>query len=189
MTRTHWWKLIVGFCLAVLISIASHHPLLAQNNPRPIITFNSSVLWRPVYARLPYLPLENQYSDDPEENFVSRLIRYHTGVKNRQAGLRFDWKLTIADYLGANEPILEERYPGATTLRTNPLPGDRAVINRLTRTQREELVNTLVLIHGREAEPAAIIFPRTATVTNPTPRPSPSFVLPQPGDAQLLRLR
>ena len=101
-----------------------------------------------VYQRLPYLPLEDQNANQDTSRstatLVGRMIQYHVFQKGRPANLRLDWKLTIADYLGANELMTEATYPGATTLRENPLAGDRAVIKALSRHQREELVQTLV---------------------------------------------
>ena len=65
-----------------------------------------------IYAQLPDLPLENQYIDqetgdrDEANTLVRRLIVYHLLVKGRPPFYRLDWKLTLADYLGANELIL-----------------------------------------------------------------------------------
>ncbi len=50
----------------------------------------------------------------------------------------------MADYLDANEVMYESSYPGNDTLRKNPLAGDRAAIRRLTRQQRNALVQALV---------------------------------------------
>ena len=62
-----------------------------------------------IYVELPEVPLESQYFNrkiskvDPNNTLISRMIRYHAYVKGRPVALRLDWKLTIADYLGANE--------------------------------------------------------------------------------------
>jgi hypothetical protein len=147
--------------------------------------------WQQVYQLLPELPRENQYVNQEtgkvaESNtLISRLIRYHVYVKARPVNFRLDWKLTLADYLGANERISASTYPSGDTLRTNPLPGDVAVIQGLTRTQREALVQTLVDVFVAKAE---------TTPATPTASPSPqtrSPVVepvrePRPGDAQLL---
>lgn len=108
--------------------------------------------WRQVYEQLPDLPLENQYIDketgkvNADSTLVNRLIGYHVYVKGRAPNYRLDWKLTLADYLGANELMLEEVYPGYKTFRENPIVGDRAAIERLSRQQRDALVQTLVSI-------------------------------------------
>lgn len=142
--------------------------------------------WQQVYQQLPDLPLENQYINrqtgkvDPENTLVRRLISYHTYVKGRPPNYRLDWKLTLADYLGANELIREETYPGNDTLRQNPLFSDRTAIERLNCNQRNVLVQTLVnVFSGNSANPAT---PST------TPSPDTPQRLPrsQPGDAQLL---
>ncbi len=154
--------------------------ILAQNRIRP------NEVWRLVYQRLPDLPRENQYINqksgqvDENNTLISRLIRYHTVIKSRPPGYRLDWKLTLADYLDLNEIITEGVYPGFETLRQNPLEGDKAAIRRLTRTQRDALVDTLVSIYSPNT-------PRPR-VTNPVaPRTSPSRPpQPRPGDAQLL---
>ena len=107
-------------------------------------------VWQRVYEKLPSLPRENQYINKQtgkvasENTLVSRLIRYHVYVKGRSPNYRLDWKLTLADYLGANEIMEESRYPGYDTLRSNPVEGDRAAINRLNRAERDALVQTLV---------------------------------------------
>lgn len=151
-----------------------------------------------VYERLPDLPLENQYVNretgrvSDRNTLVSRLMRYHSYVKGRPMNYRLDWKLTLADYLGANERVIASTYPGHDTLEPDPLPGDLAVINRLTRDQRDRLVQTLVDLYT-----AAAVAPTPATVPTPAPNPAvsspttlrpaaPPLQAPQPGDAQLL---
>lgn len=154
-----------------------------------------------VYALEPDLPLENQYVSEEtgqasdRNTLVSRLIRYHAYVKGRPLNYRLDWKLTLADYLGANERVISSVYPGHDTLRPSPLPGDIAAINGLTRHQRDRLVNALVSIYApapaaSETPPAtapATPADRPANPVSPAPRPAaPSLQSPQPGDAQLL---
>ncbi|WP_353933078.1 hypothetical protein WJM97_01255 [Okeanomitos corallinicola TIOX110] len=113
-----------------------------------------SDVWQIVYQQLPDLPKENQYiSKDTgkvgENNtLASRLIRYHIYTKGRSPIYRLDWKLTLADYLEANEVIYEASYPGNDFLRQNPLPGDRQAIAKLTRKQRNDLVQVLVNIYN-----------------------------------------
>ena len=150
-------------------------------------------VWKQVYQKLPNLPQENKYVSrdgkvNPNNNLVNRLIQYHIYVKGRSPNYRLDWKLTLADYLGANELIQEGTYPGANTLRTNPLAGDRAAINRLNRKQRNALAQSLVSVFNPNSSNAT-----TATQAPPQPsntpnsQTAPSFPQPKPGDAQLLQ--
>ncbi len=164
-------------------------------------------VWQQVYQRLPDLPMENQYVSketgkvDPNSTLVSRLIRYHVYVKSRPPTYRFDWKLTMADYLGANEYLVESAYPGNETLRQNPMESDRAVIQKLTRAQREALVDALVSVFrastpptpttatpAPSASPAPVPQPSPQQSTPPAPSSNPRTTpsLPKPGDAQLL---
>jgi len=154
--------------------------------------------WRKVYERLPNLPLENQYVNnetgkvDENNTLASRLIRYHIFVKNRPPGYRLDWRLTLADYLGAHEYLVESQYPGGNTLRTNPMESDRAAIAKLSRKQRAALVDVLVSIFNtnRLEAPAPTPNPspsRPSTTPNRSPIPSSTPSLPKPGDANLLR--
>ncbi len=155
-------------------------------------------LWQQVYQRLPDLPLENKYVSketkkvDPNNTLVTRLLQYHLYVKGRPPGYRLDWKLTLADYLGANELINEAAYPGNATLNSNPLEGDRAAINRLNRKQRNDLVQTLVsLLNQNTRSPANSASPSPgANSSSPPPNPnqSNSPLSPRPGDAQRLKL-
>jgi hypothetical protein len=114
-----------------------------------------SDVWQLVYEKLPDLPKENQYiskeSGKVSENstLASRLIRYHVYIKQRAPNYRLDWKLTLADYLDANEIMYENTYPGHDTLRKNPLDGDRTAIQSLTRRQRDALVQVLTDIFNR----------------------------------------
>ena len=125
-------------------------------------------VWQQVYKQLPYLPLENRYINkktrqvDSENNLVNRLIRYHVRVKRRPPNYRLDWKLTLADYLGANDLIEETLYPGYDTLQQNPMEGDRAAIKRLNREQRDALVQTLVKIFDPN-------YPTTVAPANTSP--------------------
>jgi hypothetical protein len=170
-------------------TLLSLEPVMAQAIRRP------QDVWRQVYQQLPDIPLENQYVNktsgkvDADNTLVSRLIRYHMFVKGRPPNFRLDWKLTLADYLGANELMEEGVYPGGDTLRENPMESDRTAIGRLTRTQRNALVQALVNIFNPNAEEEAAPAPRTTQQpeTNPTPEPTTPR-LPQPGDAQQLRL-
>jgi hypothetical protein len=124
-------------------SFDSISPAVAQR-------ISPSDVWELVYQQLPDLPKENQYHSKEtgkvaENNtLASRLIRYHIYVKGRAPIYRLDWKLTLADYLDANETIYKSSYPGNDSLKQNPLDGDRTAIKKLTRNQRNNLVQTLV---------------------------------------------
>jgi hypothetical protein len=126
-------------------SLFSIPPAIAQR-------ISPSDVWQIVYQQLPDLPKENQYISKEtkkvaENNtLASRMIRYHIYVKQRSPLYRLDWKLTLADYLNVNEPMYEPSYPGNDTLQQNPLEGDRTAIAKLTRKQRNNLVQVLVNI-------------------------------------------
>ncbi len=153
--------------------------------PRP------TEVWPQVYERLPDVPLENNYVSgetgeaDAENTLVGRLVRYHFYVKRRPPNFRFDWKLTVADYLGANELMQESVYPGYESLKENPMEGDRQAIKSMTRDLRNALVDVLVEIFGGYTPEEENSSPPTPDISEPsTPRLPP---LPQPGDADLLR--
>ncbi|BAZ28017.1 hypothetical protein NIES4074_04480 [Cylindrospermum sp. NIES-4074] len=172
--------IILGSGTSKLISadLFSIQPAIAQR-------ISPSDVWQEVYQQLPDFPRENKYISNEtgkvaENNtLVSRLIRYHIYVKGRPPVYRLDWKLTLADYLGANEIMYDPAYPGNDVLRENPLDGDRAAISRLTRPQRDKLVQVLVNIFNPNSQTQ-----RTPTTTPNTP------TIPQPprrGGAELLR--
>ncbi|MGH1395542.1 MAG: hypothetical protein ACRAVC_16160 [Trichormus sp.] len=135
----------------VLTSVTSKFILLPAQAQR----ISPSDVWQLVYEKLPDLPKENKYiskeSGKVAENstLASRLIRYHVYIKQRAPNYRLDWKLTLADYLDANEIMYENTYPGHDTLRKNPLDGDRTAIQSLTRRQRDALVQVLTDIFNR----------------------------------------
>lgn len=146
--------------------------------------------WKFVYEQVPDLPIENNYISketgkvDPNNTLVGRLIRYHVFVKGRPPNYRFDWKLSLADYLGATPDFLVESvYPGGDVLRENPIERDRAAIQALNRTQRDALVQALVDVFtgnsGRVRAPAPGGKPEDRSN-------SPEIPQPQPGDAKLL---
>ncbi|NJM63981.1 MAG: hypothetical protein HC849_33735, partial [Oscillatoriales cyanobacterium RU_3_3] len=115
---------------------------------------------------------------------VARLIRYHVFVKGRPPNFRFDWKLSLADYLGATpDYLVESVYPGGDLLRENPMERDRAVIQSLNRVQRDALVQALVDVFTGNSGNA-----RTPVAGGETEgrSNSPSNPQPQPGDAKLL---
>ncbi|MEO0688025.1 MAG: hypothetical protein AAFY76_23950, partial [Cyanobacteria bacterium J06649_11] len=116
----------------------------------------SSNTWRQVYKKLPDFPLENKYFSKrtgkiaESQTLARRLIRYHVYLKGRAPNTRLDWKLTLADYLGANEIMYDSSYPGSDTLKTNPINGDRTAIKRLNRSQRNTLIQVLVNIFNQK---------------------------------------
>jgi hypothetical protein len=127
-------------------------PSIAQKaapSAQPAPSSRGSIEQR-IYQQLPNFPLENQYVSresgkvSSRNTLITRLIRYHTQVKGRAPNYRLDWKLTLADYLGANELMDDGVYPGADALKQNPFEGDRAAIRKLTRKQRDALIQVLV---------------------------------------------
>lgn len=190
-------KLITIACTAGLIVLG------ARFNPQTFIAINTpssfaqaarpQELWQQVYQRLPNLPLENKYVSketkkvDESSTLITRLLQYHLYVKGRAPGYRLDWKLTLADYLGANELIDEAAYPGNATLNANPLEGDRAAITRLNRKERNDLVQTLVSLFRQNSRTPANNSSSGANSSN-NPKPSNSPLPPRPGDAQRLKL-
>jgi hypothetical protein len=144
-----------------------------------------------VYERLPNLPLENHYVSketgevDSNNTLVSRLIRYHIYSKSRPPYYRLDWKLTMADYLGAHEYLVESKYPSSNTLKENPMERDQAAIQKLTRAQRDALIDVLVSIFNPNRPTAPEPSP-SGSPPPQTPNPTATPSLPQPGDARLL---
>lgn len=197
---------LLAMCAVVggAIALPQQFPATAQLPPVliPRVPIDDATAQQ-IYAQLPGLPLENQYisrdTGEPatENTLVRRLIVYHLLVKGRPPFYRLDWKLTLADYLGANELMFQDAYPGADDLQTNPLAGDRAAIAALTRQQRDDLVLTLVRVYNpnydtettatEAGEPSEDM---TSSPSSETASPSNSNnlpSLPQPGDADLLR--
>jgi hypothetical protein len=148
-----------------------------------------------IYQRFSEIPQENNYINkqtgevDTSNTLIERLIRYHLYVKSRPPVFRLDWKLTFADYLGANELMDKAIYPGYENLQDNPMDRDREIISSLSRTQRNELVQALVEIYNPNytqfEKPATPQAPPTPAA-QPTPR-QPRITLPQAGDANLLK--
>lgn len=148
--------IIASIVSVILITPAiSIFPLFSAQAQR----ISPSDVWQAVYQKLPDFPKENQYISQSSgkvaenSNLASRLISYHIYIKERAPNYRLDWKLTLADYLDANEVMYETTYPGNDTLRENPLDGDRAAIKRLTRSQRNALVQVLTDIFTQPAAP------------------------------------
>lgn len=139
---------------SVVMLLVSASPVVAQA-PSASRGLRVQEAWQQVYKDIPDLPLENQYLSretgkaDPSNTLVSRLIRYHYFIKGRPVNFRLDWKYTLADYLGVNEPMRAESYPGSDNLRQNPFESDRAIIRKLNRKQRDALIQALVNVFSR----------------------------------------
>nr|WP_042341341.1 hypothetical protein [Calothrix sp. PCC 7507] len=174
---TKYLALLIALIAAMIVVLDDHviPPALAQR-------ISPSDVWQQVYQQLPDFPKENKYVSKEtgkvaENNtLASRLIRYHVYVKERTPNYRLDWKLTLADYLGANEIMYDVTYPGNDTLRENPLEGDRTAITRLNRRQRDAVVQVLTNIFNPRASTPIAPNPNTST-----PKPPPS------GGAELLK--
>jgi hypothetical protein len=150
-----------------------------------------------VYKRVPTLAIENQYirsennKQAVESTLVSRMVQYHSSTKGRSPNYRLDWKITLADYLGLNEVIQPETYPGYAFLKKNPLESDRAVIQKLNASQRNALVQALVDAYGGSRATEAI-KPSTPSVPQAKSKPAPAYrptlnPLPAPGSANSLK--
>lgn len=141
---------------SVVVLLGWVNPVIAQTAPIRQVQIQEA--WQQVYKAVPDLPLENQYMSretgkiDPNNTLVTRMIRYHYFIKGRPVNFRLDWKYTLADYLGINEPIQAETYPGADNLRKNPFESDRAIIQKLNRRQRDALVQALVNVFTRPSQ-------------------------------------
>jgi len=184
-------KIIIIFFLGMILFIVASNINAIPSSSVSAQSLRPNAIAEQVYQLIPELPLENQYlSQETRETaakntLISRFIRYHQYVKSRPVKFRFDWKLTIADYLEANEIISVGRYPGNKTLTTHPLEGDRAAIYNLSRTQRNQLIDTLISIYdpNKPANPNPTTETQNSSDNNSNNIPR----LPQPGDANLLR--
>ena len=164
------------FCstIGLLILLTALSPATAQ------VGIEAQAVAQQVYKLDPDLPLENQYVNQStgkvsETNtLISRLVRYHTFTKGRSPLYRLDWKLTLADYLGVNDRISVSAYPGADSLRSNPAQSDIAIIQKLTRTQRDRLVQALVGVFSQAAAAATPSTPSGTPAPSGTPEPSGS---------------
>ena len=196
----HWGLWLVAAWLGVLLGQGCLLGLWAQAlpSPSPSASLTVEAIAAQIYTQIPGIPLENQYlriesgKVDADHTLLSRLIRYHRDVTKRPTRYRFDWKLTLADYLGVNEPMQPEAYPGHLTLKNNPLEKDIQAIRTLNRQQREVLVDRLVQAFKPAVDPAQKAPAPTTPRPSGTMAPEPTVVSPakpvlsQPGDAQLL---
>jgi hypothetical protein len=152
------------FLSSLLVSLFAPPSFAQLSSPPDVAKF--------VYQRVPTLALENQYirtetnKQAVESTLVSRLVQYHNSIKGRSPLYRLDWKITLADYLGLNEVIQPETYPGNAFLKKNPLESDRASIQKLNLSQRKALVQALA--DAFAGSPAA-----SGTI-NPTATPAAS---------------
>lgn len=158
-----------------------------SQEPQPPLRVQDA--WKLVYEKLPDFPIANNYISketgkvDPNNTLVGRLIRYHMFVKGRPPNYRFDWKLSLADYLGVTpDYLVESVYPGNDVLRSNPIEGDRAAIQGLNRNQRDALVQALVDVFTGDFGPKRA--PETGG--KPEGRNTPTIPEPQPVHAKLL---
>ena len=185
------WQTLTAFMVVGVVVLSSGGDKLIPTNlfgipPALAQRISPGDVWQQVYQKLPDLPKENQYNSKStgrvaEDNtLISRLITYHIYRKGRAPNYRLDWKLTLADYLDANEIMYHQSYPGNDTLQQNPLEGDRAAIANLNRQQRNALVQVLADIFTPTSQNTQTRTPET-TPTPSTPQ------LPQRGSAELLR--
>jgi hypothetical protein len=135
--RKYMGKVILAFLLFCT------WPLVACALPTPTQAVNL------LYKTLPNFPkgIENK---EGTQNLGRRLITYHTFTKGRSPYSRFDWKLTLADYLGYNEIIGYADYPGREDLPVNPYLDDQKQLDQFTRNQREHLIQTLLTIYKEQ---------------------------------------
>ncbi|MCM1982283.1 hypothetical protein [Lyngbya confervoides] len=132
-----------------------------------------------VYEQIPQLPRVNQYQHREsrevaqDNTLVSRFIRYHLYNKGRSPNYRLDWKITLADYLGANDYMDQANYPGAAYLKPNPMEADLAAIRNLSRSDRDQLVQTLVNVFAPPTSPD-----RSPSLVPPTPQTREGSDLP-----------
>ncbi|MEH2278346.1 MAG: hypothetical protein V7K40_27070 [Nostoc sp.] len=188
------WQTLTALMVVGVIVLSSGADKSIQTNlfsiqPAMAQRITPGDVWQQVYQQLPNLPRENNYISKEngkvaENNtLVNRLIKYHIYTKGRAPIYRLDWKLTLADYLGANEIIYDTSYPGNDSLRENPLEGDRKAISRLTRSQRDALVQVLVNIFNPTSQNT--LSPNSDTTANPSTSTTPQP--PQRGGAELLK--
>lgn len=194
-SKLQWqsWRLIMALLMGLVLSIGSANLHNWDLAPATAQILRPEIVAEQVYQRFSDLPRANQYLSQEtgavvtDNTLIGRLVRYHQYVKSRPTRFRLDWQLTLADYLGVNETIKTERYPGAQTLTSNPLEADRQAIANLNRRQRSELVDILVSIYNPQAAK-----PPGSNADSPNNSESDSFSTPpkprlsQPGDAQLL---
>ena len=179
--------LLVGISVSFLMGSLS--PAAAQSPARRL---QQGQIAEQVYQEISDLPREDNYID-AEANaaaatntLVNRLARYHYYVKGRSTQSRLDWKLTLADYLGANERIDPSEYPFASRFDRNPLSGDRTAIAGLSRQTRDRLVWALIAAFHPELVPMIQVESEAVEMAAPTV-PVQAPIITAPGAADLLR--
>jgi hypothetical protein len=153
--HTRFWARFWAVAIATLILLCGMSVVnfdlrspAVKAQPAPLRRADPALISAQIYQQLPALPRENQYiSSDTgapaaDDTLVSRIIRYHIYTQERPTNFRLDWKLTIADYLGAFERMTADGYPDYG-LRENPMEGDIAAVQSLSAEQRNQLVNAL----------------------------------------------
>ena len=106
---------IITLMLVVIFVLGIGNTNLLNISPAAAQIFTPNDVWQKVYQQIPDFPQENQYVSKttgqivPTNTLVSRLIRYHIYNKGRSPIYRLDWKLTLADYLDANENIYVDK--------------------------------------------------------------------------------
>ncbi|MEO0804832.1 MAG: hypothetical protein AAFY33_00875 [Cyanobacteria bacterium J06643_4] len=161
LNRFNWLatSAVALFLISTLLFIATV-PVRAQAMSPPTRRISPAAISAQIYEQHPDFPLENQYissetgSEAVSNTLISRIIRYHLYIKNRPTTFRLDWKLTLADYLGAFERISAERYVDYG-LQDNPLEGDVAAIESLSLAERDRLANALYESFAATDSPAS----------------------------------
>lgn len=192
----------LGLLAALLVLFLGQAESWIPGQPATTIAQTAPVFANPrqvageIYAKLPDFPLENTYIRQEtnevasESTLIERLIVYHTTVKGRSPVYRLDWKTTLADFLGVNDFLQANAYPGMAYLKENPMEGDRAAINALNRQERQQLIQALVNYYSPRAGLPLASPQQPAPVV-----PEPEVISPQlppvsqPGEAGLLSPR
>ncbi len=133
----------------VTIAVALAFTLISASTATAQVV-RTAEIGQKIHTEFPEIPIENQYFSrklnkiDPTNTLVGRMLRYHAYVKGRPVQVRLDWKLTIADYLDANDVMDLATYPSQDVLTVNPMEGDRAAMNKLSRETRNRLIDRLM---------------------------------------------
>ncbi len=94
---------------------------------------------------VPNLPAQEE-----REKWLQRILLYHVRTKGRLANSRFDWRLTFADFLGANNPMYADQYPPGDT-EENPLNSDRELFQAMSRQERNEFLAAILEVYGNNS--------------------------------------
>ena len=178
-------RFAIAFSLGLVLAIFINLGLGSQTSPVMGQSIRPEAVAQKLHQELAFLPLENQYQShrtgevDPDNTLMLRFLRYHEYVKSRPLKYRFDWQLTFADYFGVNEPVSAKRYPGHRNLVTNPLDNDREIITKLTRAERNQIIDSLLAIYNPEkASEVKVVEVQETNESDPT--------LPTRGSAEML---